>query len=117
LYKTAYLLKRKTGMSLQDFIDYYETKHSKFVSVGAPRAKRYLRKYLRPTTKLDATLPAPEPEFDVIMEIWWESKAAREEDRRTRDPKVTSAIIEDEANLFDSTKMLVFEYEEHETQL
>jgi len=55
------MMKRKRGMSLEEFVAYYETVHSKLVDIGAPQPNRYFRKYLRP---LDGT----ESEFDVIVD-------------------------------------------------
>lgn len=108
MYKLLFMMKRKPGMSFEDFISYYENVHSRLVDIGAPKAKRYFRKYLRP-------LDGAEGRFDVVVEICFADKADRDSSPALQDPAVMRRIVEDEANLFARKSIVGFTYEEYET--
>ena len=47
VYKILYFMKRRPGMSVADFRDYYENHHSKFVQKYITSdVKRYVRRYI-----------------------------------------------------------------------
>jgi hypothetical protein len=70
------MFRKREGMSMEDFIDYYENHHSK-LGVGMPGLVRYTRNYL-------TAAPYPvggevaEPACDVITEMVFESREAYE---------------------------------------
>ncbi len=118
MFKTITLLKRRPGLSMADFIDYYETHHR---LIGEKylrgRATRYVRRFLHP-------LPGPltgetvEPEHDVVMEIWFADRESFEATIAllTR-PDAAAEIAADEERLFDRSKNRMFTVEEHESDL
>lgn len=118
MYKLVGLLKRRPGMSVPDFIRYYETTHrrigEKYLS---GRAVRYLRRFLHPLPD-PITGSVSEAEFDVIMEIWFADRAACEATMAIlTSPAIAAEIAEDEAQLFDRARNRFFMVEEHVSEL
>jgi uncharacterized protein (TIGR02118 family) len=113
MFKMIILAKRKPGMSLEAFRDYYETRHAPFAMSLAPeRVRRYVRNYLTPVA------PGVEPPFDVVTETWFDSE---EQYRRNFEalaaaPEKVAAIAADEENLFDRSTITFFTAEEVETK-
>jgi hypothetical protein len=118
MIKMVTLLKRKPGMSMEEFINYYETKHSKIgEKYLASHAVRYFRRYLRPLP--ESIIPTPmEQYYDVVMEIWFPDLSALSATFEVlMKPEVQKEIIEDESKLFDRSKIHVYLVEEHESIL
>ena len=118
MIKMVTLLKRKPGMSMDEFINYYETKHSKIgEKYLASHAIRYVRRYLRPLP--ESIIPTPmEQYYDVVMEIWFPDYSALSSTFAVlMKPEVQKEIIEDESKLFDRSKIHVYLVEEHESKL
>lgn len=118
MFKQITLLKRRPGMSMAEFMDYYERHHSRIgVKYLKGAAVRYVRRYLFPVTD-PLSGEDNEPEHDVIMEIWFPDKAAYDATlaRLTR-PEVAAEIIADEERLFDRSKHRYFFVEERESAL
>jgi hypothetical protein len=118
MIKMVTLLKRKPGMSMDEFINYYETKHSKIgEKYLSSHAVRYFRRYLRPLP--ESIIPTPmEQYYDVVMEIWFPDISALSATFEVlMKPEVQKEIIEDERKLFDRSKIHVYLVEEHESKL
>ena len=118
MIKLVALLKRKPGMSMEEFINYYETKHSKIgEKYVSKHANRYLRKYLRPLP--GAAVDAPmEQHYDVVTETWFPDRKALEAafaDLGTAEAQ--AEISEDEDKLFDRSRIHIYLAEEHESDL
>jgi len=116
MLKQVVLLKRRPGMSMEQFIDYYENHHSKLAERAMPTARRYIRRYVTPATN-PITGEVPELDFDVVMEIWWDSQADYDAamERIGGDEGLHRLIYEDEERLFNSHDHRVFTVEEHES--
>jgi uncharacterized protein (TIGR02118 family) len=102
VFKVAFLLKRRPGMSMDEFIDYYESKHAPlgYRHMGG-EVRRYARNYVTPT----AEGTAAESEFDVITDLWFDDQDGFDTMLAAfADPEVANAIARDEENLFDRTK-------------
>ncbi|MBU6268220.1 MAG: EthD domain-containing protein [Sphingomonadales bacterium] len=109
IWKILLLMKRKPGMSVADFREYYETKH-------VPLAMRYgggvtLYKYVR--RFLD---PQPHGEFgdggelayDVITELWFDDEAVFRGTLQYLSTTVMHPdVCADELNLFDRPSMRI----------
>ena len=123
MYKLLFILKRRPGMSHEEFVDYYQNIHSKFVSKACPDAKRYFRKYLKPlaanSSPYDkAAPPSSEQAYDAVMELWFDSKEQFEASPGMNDPELLRVVMEDERKLFDFGEgVLRFTYEEFESEL
>jgi EthD domain len=108
------LLKRREGMSKEEFIAYYETHHRLIgEQVLGGFATRYVRRFLTPRFGDDA-----EFDFDVVMEIDFP-------DAETRDacfaamahPATMDMIAVDEAKLFDRSRIRTFTVEERASDM
>ncbi len=117
MFKTVCLLKRRQGMSFDDFIAYYETYHRKIGEKVLPTARRYMRRYLRPVPN-PLTGEVEELEYDVLTEIWFDTREAYEAGMRALAvPETAAEIAEDEEKLFDRSRNRFCTIEEHESQL
>ncbi|GLR68591.1 hypothetical protein GCM10010909_32720 [Acidocella aquatica] len=108
------LLKRRPGMTVEAFRDYYETHHRLIGErVLAGFAQRYLRRYVAP-----AGQGLELPDFDVMTEISFPDRATH--DRciaALSEPSVAEWVMADEDRLFDRAAMRVFTVEEAESAL
>jgi len=100
-YKILHFMKRRPGMTVEEFRDYYENVHAKLGEKYARDITRYIRRYLDPLPHAE-TGPWDDPPFDVILELWLDDEAAF---TRLVTAMTTSImpreIVEDEARLFD----------------
>ena len=111
VYKILLFLKRKPGMTVEAFRDYYENTHSKLGETHAHGLLRYIRRYLDP-------VGGEELPFDVVTELWLRDRATAEAiaDHVARN-QTPAEILEDEKQLFDRTKLRVAIAVEHESDL
>jgi len=109
LIKLVMLIKRRAGMTFDEFVQYYETTHRAIGIKYNKGARHYTRRYLR---KLEnpAFGEQPEPEYDVLTELWYDDQAAFDAGlAQITAPDAGKAIAEDAAQLFDSnTKVHTF---------
>jgi hypothetical protein len=115
MIKVIMLLKRRPGMSMAEFKDYYETRHSVLGTKNFPHMASYKRNYLTPV----GDSAGAEPPFDCVTETCF----ATEEDYRASiahfaaDPARIAAHESDEENLFDRSKFWTFIVDECSTEL
>jgi uncharacterized protein (TIGR02118 family) len=110
--KMIFMLKRRPGMSREEFVRYYESTHAKLGEKHVTNAARYVRRYL-------SGLPEPftgtvrEPDFDVVTELWFNNEADMEAAMsHLRKAEVTQEIARDEDKLFDRPRNRVYLVEE-----
>ncbi|WP_395336452.1 EthD domain-containing protein [Novosphingobium sp. BL-8H] len=108
------LLKRRHGMSREDFRIYYETHHRRIGErVLAGYATRYVRRYLVPLDGTDQSGDA-----DVVMEIDFPDTATRDACfAALADPETQAMIAEDEERLFDRERIRTFSVSEAASEL
>ncbi len=105
MFKQICFFRKRPDMSMEQFLDYYETKHAQLSkrmgrAPSLPNAQRYVRRYLKPE-KNPVTGAVIDPGYDCIMEIWWNSREDFETSQRIiSDPARLPAIMDDERNLF-----------------
>ena len=112
MIKVITLLCRKAGMSKTDFRQYYETNHrhigEKYLS---GYATHYERRYVRPSDP--SVQNGLEPDFDVIMEVWFPNQAAMETAMTAlAQPQAQTEIAADEEQLFNRSKTVSFVVDE-----
>lgn len=118
MHKVVGLLKRRPGMSVAEFRDYYEA-HHRMIGEKYLRgyATRYMRRYLNGFAD-PITGAAPEQEFDVLLEIWYrDQKAFEEANLRFAEPEISAEIAADEERLFDRSASRFFTLDEVESDL
>lgn len=115
MIKVVYPLRKRSDMNFEEFRDYYENHHSGLVTLF-PTAHRYIRRYARDWADEAGNLA--EPDFHVLTEVWFEDQAAFDAAvERAGDPVVIAALREDEAKLFDTSRLRSFIVDERETPL
>lgn len=102
-------MKRKQGMSLEAFRNYYENRHMPLCMKYAAGMKLYRRRYLDSGGALD---------FDVITELGFADAKTRDIvlDTMARD-RMPPDVIDDEANFLDRAATRAFAVTECETDL
>jgi hypothetical protein len=108
-------MKRRPGMSVEAFRDYYENSHAPFCEKYSVGVSRYIRRYIDPKPHPE-TGPVDEFSFDVITELWFADEATF---KSTLDYITTSVmpdeVIQDEKNLFDRTSFRIATVVERES--
>ena len=116
-YKIMLFMKRRPGMSIEAFRDYYENSHAPLCAKNISGVSRYVRRYIDPRPHPE-TGPVDELPFDVITELWFEDEAVF---HATLNYITTTTmpdnIVEDERNLFDRTSFRIATVVERESDL
>lgn len=72
MIKFTILLRKRQGMSHEDFVAYHKTKHAPLFS-SLPEVKQYVRKYVQGHI-VPAELPGlPPPTYDGTTELWFDT--------------------------------------------
>jgi uncharacterized protein (TIGR02118 family) len=117
MYTVMVLIKRKPGMSMEDFIAYYEHRHAPLGLSKVPNLKRYVRHFLRPFGN-DTYATAGDSTYDVVTELGFDDEADfRQAMAYLADPDTAAIIQADEAHLFDRASIRFMVVESHETPL
>jgi len=104
MVKIIAILKRKPGMSVEDFQKYWLTTHAGIVS-RMPGIRRYVQSHT-----LVAGYGKGEPVFDGIAEVWFDDTAAM---RALAGTSAYAAVQADEAEFIDRATMGLIVTEEH----
>lgn len=112
MHKLLLFLKRKPGLSLEEFRSHYEERHVPLAMKYMTGAERYVRRYLEPTPGM------PEMDFDVITELWFKDSATVDIILETLTKDAMPAdVIADEHNFMDRSKSRFHAVREEETEL
>jgi hypothetical protein len=119
--KIVILIKKKTGMSREAFIQHYETSHAVIGKrlLGHLWAK-YVRNYPKALMAYQPEENSVEDSYDAVTEIWLKDAAALEEmDRIINLPENNKLILEDEEKFQDrlKTRLLIVEEYDNGTTL
>jgi uncharacterized protein (TIGR02118 family) len=114
-YKILLFMKRRPDLSVEQFRDYYESRHVPLCMKYASGLSRYIRRFINPQPHPE-TGPAGEPAFDVITEMWFDDEATY---KATLGYITTSImpddVVADEKNLFDRSSFRIATVTEKET--
>ena len=100
------MLKRRPGMSREDFVAYYESNHARIgEKVLKDYATRYVRRYIEPLDGIERP-----DDYDVVMEIDFPDQARRDAFFQWvgDDQAIMDMIAEDEEKLFDRDRIRTF---------
>jgi hypothetical protein len=104
IFKLLIFLKRRPGMSLEAFRDYYENVHARLGEKYAAGLRRYVRRYVEPLPHAATGAPA-EMSFDVITELWFDDRAVFEKVAQFAPRgELPAEVLADEERLFDRSK-------------
>ena len=116
-YKILMPMKRRPGMSVEDFRAYYEGHHAPMAARYSRGITRYVRRYLDPHPHPE-TGPCDELPYDVITELWFEDEAIFKGTLAYLTSQIMPAeVIEDERRLFDRSSFRIVTVVECDTDL
>jgi hypothetical protein len=109
------LVKRKPGLTHEQFKDYYETTHSKLgEKYLPPYCVKYIRRYMDPIPSPMNANKAPPPDFDCLVELWFPDEAQyRAFEASVAGSADVALIVEDEERFVDRANTHRFLVEEH----
>ena len=104
-WKILLFMKRRPGMTVEAFRDYYENNHVPLCARYTSGITRYVRRYLDPQPHAESGRNDELP-YDVITELWFEDEAIfRGTVKHLSASVLAEEIIEDEKKLFDRKTM------------
>lgn len=107
MIKILCFMNRKPGLSMEEFRDYYETRHVPLCSPYMSGIARYVRRYLEPQPHAESGTCEELP-YDVITEMWFDDE---ETCKGTLHYITTTVmpdeIVEDEARFFHRPTMRI----------
>ena len=106
MVKSMSFLKRKSGITREEFMRYWKEVHGPIASRIIPGLKRYVQNH-------PVDIPGVESEFDGIAEIWWESLEAAMKFPAWHASEEARPLREDEEKFFDTSKRTRFFAQEH----
>jgi uncharacterized protein (TIGR02118 family) len=110
MVKLIVLVKRRPGMSVEEFHRYWREVHGP-LAMTTPSWNRYVRRYVQSHTTHDAYERGAAP-YDGLVEAWFDDQAAIDAFLAQEDYRAT--ISEHEAKLFDREAMVFFTVDEVE---
>lgn len=117
MFKMTIFVKRKAGMSYEEFVDYYENNHAVLAARLAPNVRKYVRNYIQPIANANYSDDADGP-VDCVTEVWYENEQAFE--ATLADFAISGkaeAIMKDEEKVFDRTAIRWFKTVVRESNL
>jgi len=115
MIKSIGLIKRKPGLSREEFVRHYEEVHAPLASKHLP-FKRYVRNYITFQTVYEPRVAVEEPEFDCITEVWFETDQDVEAVVNFLASEAGKVIRDDEERFMDRSKIIGFVVEEKVTE-
>jgi uncharacterized protein (TIGR02118 family) len=107
MIKLVFVIRRREGMTREEFQRYWSEEHAQLVKrhAGVLRVRRYVQTHARDTDLDDALAGSrgSEPrQYDGVAELWWDSiddlvQAATSEEGQT----AQQALLEDERRFID----------------
>jgi len=104
MIKLIVAVKRKAGMSAEEFHRHWRTTHAELVRTN-PASRRYIRKYIQCHT-LPGEYVGGTVAFDGTAELWFDS--IEDKDRFYSDPDYLALIRPDESRFADMTGTVFF---------
>lgn len=116
-FKILLFMKRRPGMTMAEFRDYYENNHVPLALPYMQGITRYVRRYIEPQPHAETGTNEELP-YDVVSELWFEDEAVF---RGTVEYLSTSVmpehIVADEMNLFHRPTMRIATVTECDTDM
>lgn len=117
MIKLVYCLRRKPGMTLEEFQTYWREKHAPLVARHAEtlRIKRYVQVHTQDhpiNAAMRSTRPGPDP-YDGVAELWWDSIEDFTASASTPEGRDASReLLEDEKRFIDISQSPIWIAEE-----
>lgn len=111
MLKGMLLVRRKPGLSREDFIRHYEEVHVPLVLRHFPKVRGNVRNYVVPETA------SGELDFDCVTEFWWDSREEYDAAIAYLASGAGRPIHEDEERFIDRERLVIFLVEERASAL
>jgi uncharacterized protein (TIGR02118 family) len=116
-FKILMFMKRRPGMTMAEFQDYYENHHAPLCAKSISGVSRYVRRFVTPHPNPDTGASGELP-FDVITELWFEDEAVfRGTVNYLSTAIMADEIVADEKRLFDRSTIRMATVVERDTKL
>ncbi len=110
MIKVMVMIKRKPGISHEEFCKHYEEVHVPLALKLLPTIKKYVRNHV-------VTFPGTEElGFDCITEFWYDDMEGVQASLDTLNSDAGQVIHNDEATFMDKDKQVVLLVDERETK-
>ena len=106
MVKAIALLKRKPGLSREEFIEHYEEVHVPLILKHSTGVIKYIRNFI-------VSDGMTEPDYDCITELWYEDMEAFTATISVWGTEEGQVIIEDENSFIDRDMIKFYMVEEH----
>ena len=106
--KLVLLVKRKPGLTHEQFRVHYEASHAPLARAKLPQLRKYVRNFLTPLPGM------PEAEYDCVTEFWFDSEKDCAAMRAWSATPEGQVLAKDEERFMDRSKMLCYFAEEVE---
>jgi uncharacterized protein (TIGR02118 family) len=117
LFKILLFMKRRPGMSQDEFIRYYEEKHVPLALKYSQGMTAYKRQFVNPQAHFE-TGECPDLGFDVITELSFDDERTRNQVLKyLATSPLADEVVEDEKKLFDHSSFRIATVTEFETAL
>ena len=105
MIKSFTILKKKTGLTQQDFCRYWKEEHGPLAARVVPGLRKYVQCH-------PVGLHGIEFAMDGIVEIWWDNLKSLQNYFIWRQSEEARVLIEDEEKFIDTSQMIRFFAEE-----
>lgn len=101
MIKLIGLLKKKAGLTRDEFIDYYENHHAPLACRLLPMGSDYRRSYTE-KMRVNGVEVNDAFEYDVVSELWFKDKSAYEAFATSmQTPEIFAQIVADEEKFLE----------------
>jgi uncharacterized protein (TIGR02118 family) len=108
MIKVMALIKRKPGISHEEFVQHYEEVHAPLAVKHLTTISRYVRNHI-------VTMPGtPEIDYDCITEFWYEDMEAAQASYEFLNSAAGKVIHDDEDTFMDTAKVVALLVDERE---
>ena len=104
MVKSFTFLKKKTGLTREEFLLYWKEKHGPLAAKVVPELRKYVQCH---------PVPGFESEIDGIVELWWDNPESHRSFLSWRQSEEAKILREDEEKFIDTSQMVRFLAEEH----
>lgn len=111
MFKVIGLIKRKPGLSREEFFKHYDEVHAPMALKYFPQFVRYERNYIMGIAD-PPSRSGEEPEFDCITEIWYKDREAFEEAENFWTSDAGKVMLADNETFMDLSKLVFYLVEE-----
>lgn len=106
MIKRISLIKRKPGLTHEEFDKYWKEKHGPLAAKVIPGLRKYIQNHL-------VTMPGVNYDIDGIVETWYDDLAAYQRYQAWRQSAAAKVLIDDEDRFLDRSSPVRYVVEEH----